>query len=279
MAIIRRSQWGAPATSPAAYIGSTRGVKVHYLGTAYASRPHEQCAAYVRQIRASHLANKKEGYVDVAYNYLVCEHGATFEGRGVHKRTGANGTLALNLQDYAVCALLGSSGLTKPSDAMLHGIRDAIEELREHGRAGTWVGGHRDGHATTCPGDPLYDWVQRGAPRPAAEEPAEPKPAPSPKPPVKSVVDLSRLVAAAKADPPKRGTPVSYYGVKTVESALVAEGLLAREVADGHFGTATVRAYAAWQRRCGYKGPAADGIPGAESLKKLAARRGFTTTH
>lgn len=182
MAIIRRSQWGAPATSPATYIGSTRGTKVHYLGTAYASRPHDQCAAYVRQIRASHLADVKEGYVDVAYNYLVCEHGSAFEGRGVHKRTGANGTAALNSQDYAVCALLGSSGLTKPSDAMLHGLRDAIEELREHGRAGTWVGGHRDGHATTCPGDPLYDWVQRGAPRPAAQEPPEPKPAPSPKP-------------------------------------------------------------------------------------------------
>ncbi|MDT9688202.1 N-acetylmuramoyl-L-alanine amidase [Streptomyces sp. P9(2023)] len=272
MAIIRRSQWGAPATSPASYIGSTRGVKVHYLGTAYSSRPHAECAAYVRQIRASHLANKTENYVDIAYNFLVCEHGDVFEGRGAHKRTGANGTAALNTQDYAVCALLGSSGLTKPTEAMLHGLRDAIEELRANGRAGSWVGGHKDGHPTSCPGDALYDWVQRGAPRPATA--AEPKPTPGPKP----SVDLSKLVAAAKADPPKRGTPVSYYGTKTVESALVAEGLLARDVADGHYGTATVRAYAAWQRKCGYKGADADGIPGPESLKKLATKRGFTIT-
>ncbi|NNJ04140.1 LysM peptidoglycan-binding domain-containing protein [Streptomyces sp. PKU-MA01144] len=105
------------------------------------------------------------------------------------------------------------------------------------------------------------------------------KPPAAPKPPAKPVVDLSRLVAAAKADPPKRGTPVSYYGVKTVETALVREGLLAPSLADGHFGTATRTAYASWQRRCGYSGKDADGIPGATSLKKLAARRGFTVTN
>ncbi|MES9804913.1 N-acetylmuramoyl-L-alanine amidase [Streptomyces cinereoruber] len=166
MAIIRRAQYGLPATSPAAYIAKTRGVKVHYLGTPYSSRPHAQCAAYVRQIRASHLANKTENYSDIAYNHLVCEHGDVFEGRGPHHRTGANGTATLNSQDYAVCALLGSSGLTEPTDAMLHGIRDAIEDLRENGDAGDWIGGHRDGHPTSCPGDPLYAWVQAGAPRP-----------------------------------------------------------------------------------------------------------------
>lgn len=188
MAIIRRAQYGLPAVSPAAYIGSTRGVKVHYLGTAYTSRPHAQCAAYVRQIRESHLANKQENYSDVAYNFLVCEHGDAFEGRGVHKRTGANGTAALNSQDYAVCALLGSSGLTEPTDAMLHGIRDAIEELRENGGAGDWIGGHRDGHATSCPGDPLYAWVQRGAPRPTK------KPAPEKEVPVAlSKDDVTRV--------------------------------------------------------------------------------------
>ncbi|MFJ8163807.1 N-acetylmuramoyl-L-alanine amidase [Streptomyces sp. NPDC096136] len=91
-------------------------------------------------------------------------------------------------------------------------------------------------------------------------------------------VSLSRLIAAAKADPPRAGTPVSYSGVKTVEDALVAEGLLAAGLADGHFGTATVTAYAKWQRRQGYSGPDADGIPGRASLVVLAARHGFTIT-
>lgn len=274
MKLVRRPEWGAPATSAAASIASTRGVKVHYLGSPYTSRSHDKCDDYVRQIRASHLANKQENYADIAYNMLVCEHGTVYEGRGAHKRTGANGTAALNTAHYAVCALLGSKGLTTPPELMLTGIRDAIEYLRATGDAGNEIKGHRDGHATECPGDALYDWVKRGAPRPVESPPPASGGA-------KQSVDLSKLVAAAKADPPKRGTPVSYYGVKVVEAALVAEGLLAREVVDGHFGTATVSAYAAWQRSAAggsHTGKDADGIPGKASLDRLGKRRGFTVT-
>ncbi|MGW8762376.1 N-acetylmuramoyl-L-alanine amidase [Streptomyces sp. NPDC055815] len=107
-------------------------------------------------------------------------------------------------------------------------------------------------------------------------EPTKPPTKPTQPAPAKPVVDLSKLVTAAKSDPVKRGTPISYYGVKVVEQALVREGLLAPSLADGHYGTSTVAAYAAWQRRCGYKGADADGIPGAASLGKLATKRGFT---
>ena len=171
MLFVRRSEWGAPVSSAAAYIASTRGVKVHYLGTPYSSRTHDKCDDYVRAVRASHLANTAENYSDIAYNMLVCEHGYVFEGRGAHKRTGANGNATLNSQHYAVCALLGSSGLTQPTDAMLNGIRDAIEYLREHGDAGSEIKGHRDGYATSCPGQPLYNWVLKGAPRPGGTTP------------------------------------------------------------------------------------------------------------
>ncbi|WP_433856641.1 peptidoglycan-binding protein [Streptomyces kronopolitis] len=166
MRLVERAAWGAPATSPAAYLPSARGVKVHYLGSAYSSRAHSLCDDYVRKIRAEHLANAKENYVDIAYNAVVCEHGYVYEGRGLHKRTGANGNAELNGRDYAVCALLGSSGFTEPPDAMLAGLRDAIEWFRANGAAGDWVGGHKDGYATACPGAPLYAWVKAGAPRP-----------------------------------------------------------------------------------------------------------------
>ncbi|MFF9199951.1 N-acetylmuramoyl-L-alanine amidase [Streptomyces sp. NPDC014779] len=136
-----------------------------------------------------------------------------------------------------------------------------------------WSDDKNDPRGFTMP-----DMRDRIADRLAVKEPKPPAPKPQQPAPAKPVVDLSKLAAAAKADPPRRGAPVSYYGVKTVEQALVREGLLAPSLADGHFGTATVRAYAAWQRRCGYKGADADGIPGAESLKKLAAKRGFTIT-
>jgi hypothetical protein len=92
-------------------------------------------------------------------------------------------------------------------------------------------------------------------------------------------VSLSKLVAAAKANPPAKGTPVTYAGVRTVENALVKAGLLSARLADGHFGSDTVRAYAAWQRSTAggrYTGASADGIPGLTSLRKLAAKYGFT---
>ncbi|MFI1015522.1 peptidoglycan recognition family protein [Streptomyces sp. NPDC020965] len=195
MKLVRRSGWGAPATSAAAYMASARGVKVHYLGSPYASRGHQLCDDYVRKIRAEHLANPTENYSDIAYNMLVCEHGTVYEGRGAHKRTGANGNAALNRQDYAVCALLGSSGLTEPTDAMLNGIRDAIEYLRREGDAGNWIGGHRDGYATACPGNPLYAWVQRGAPRPSPGKPPAP-----PVPPKENDMAIAKLTEQNQLD-------------------------------------------------------------------------------
>jgi hypothetical protein len=88
-------------------------------------------------------------------------------------------------------------------------------------------------------------------------------------------VDLSKLIAAAKYDPAKAGTPVSYTGVRIVEDALVVEGLLQQRYADGHFGTATRSAYAALQHRYGYRGTDADGIPGKKSLTRLGKAHGF----
>jgi hypothetical protein len=88
-------------------------------------------------------------------------------------------------------------------------------------------------------------------------------------------VSLKKLQAAAKSNPPMAGRPVTYEGVRTVEAALVAEGLLAGRYMDGHWGTQTDSAYAKWQRRCGYRGHDADGKPGRASLSKLADKYGF----
>ena len=101
-----------------------------------------------------------------------------------------------------------------------------------------------------------------------------PKPTPPPAP-KRPVVDLSELVKAARSNPAAKGTPVTYSGVRLVETALVDEGLLSKTYSDGHYGTTTVAAYAAWQRRLGYHGSAADGIPGKTSLVKLGQRHGF----
>lgn len=109
-------------------------------------------------------------------------------------------------------------------------------------------------------------------------------PAPtSPPSPKRPVVDLSKLVAAARSNPSKAGTPVTYSGVRTVEAALVDEGLLAKRYSDGHYGTTTLVAYSRWQLEL-YPGSStkpggsADGIPGKSSLAALGKKHGFTVT-
>jgi hypothetical protein len=64
--------------------------------------------------------------------------------------------------------------------------------------------------------------------------------------------------------------------VRIVEAALLAEGLLsARYAKDGSFGSVTIKAYAQWQRKLGFKGDDANGVPGLDSLQKLGLRHGF----
>ena len=106
--------------------------------------------------------------------------------------------------------------------------------------------------------------------------PTAPKPPPAPKPAPKPSVSLKHIVYAAQHDPQAAQGHTSYKNeVLIVERALAAEKLLASQYVDGSFGTKTVAAYTAWQKRCGYTGSAADGIPGKTSLSKLGAKHGF----
>lgn len=178
MKLVTRAQWGARAyrtpNGATTYNRTRRGVKLHYLGTAYTDRAHDKCDDYVRQIQAQHMDDR--GWSDIGYSFVVCTHGSVYEGRGLRRRNSANGDTALNEQDYAVLLMVGSSGLTEPTDEQLHGARDAIEYCREEGPAGDWLGGHKDGYATTCPGAAVYAWVKAGAPRPGGDPGTQYKP-------------------------------------------------------------------------------------------------------
>lgn len=255
MKLVTREQLGWPA-SAAPTQTSTKGTKVHYEGTPVSTKlltDHDACIAEWQAIRKSHLANKKENYSDIAYNYGACPHGYLLEGRGIGKRTGANGNQPLNQAHYAICGLVGSEGLTQPTDAMLGAIRDGIELLRQHG-AGNEIKGHRDGYATECPGGPLYTWVQKGAPRPPGTVPAKPKPTYEPFPGSNFFTNGRR-------------SPI----IAAMHKRLVAVGCNHYQSTANQdvWGPGDVRSYAAWQRKCGYTGAAADGTPGKTSWDKL----------
>ncbi|MEV8636506.1 peptidoglycan recognition family protein [Streptosporangium sp. NPDC051023] len=170
--LVTRAQWGAHAPRGSyGRLTSTRGVKVHYTGghvDLAILGDHSRCIAAVRGIQNGHMDGN--GWIDIGYSAVVCPHRKVFEGRGLHHLPAANGP-GLNSDHYAVLGLVGTSGVVMPTPNMLHGIRDAIEWLRAEGGAGAEIKGHRDGYSTDCPGEPLYAWVQAGAPRPATTTP------------------------------------------------------------------------------------------------------------
>ncbi|QFU89232.1 peptidoglycan-binding protein [Amycolatopsis sp. YIM 10] len=93
-------------------------------------------------------------------------------------------------------------------------------------------------------------------------------------------VNMEAVLKAAQIDPRRADsavTPGSGDSVLEVERALRDEGLLEAGYVDGHFGTKTVEAYAAFQRAQGSSGLDASGFPGRVSLLKLGEQR-FTVT-
>lgn len=165
--LVLRRDWHARAPrGEYTQLDSARGVKVHYTGGRVDPgilTNHAGCQALVQSIQNFHMDSN--GWIDVGYSFLACPHRKVFEGRGLHHLPAANGA-GLNAGHYAVLGLVGNSGLINPPDNVLHGILDAIQHLRDRGAAGREIKGHRDGFETDCPGEPLYAWVRRGAPRP-----------------------------------------------------------------------------------------------------------------
>ncbi|MGW0795198.1 N-acetylmuramoyl-L-alanine amidase [Streptomyces sp. NPDC002692] len=177
------------------------------------------------------------------------------------------------------CENLGDNKDPWPDAQLLAIERVAAALCRHHGWSARSVIRHLDWQpGKVDPRGPGMDWssmLARISKRLGAKPPTTTLP-----PPVKPKVSLSLLIAAARHDPQAKGTPVTYAGTKTVEAALVDEGLLSKTRLDGHYGTDTKTAMSEWQERCGFHGrqpgQPADGIPGHDSLSRLAAKHGFT---
>ncbi|WP_326644918.1 N-acetylmuramoyl-L-alanine amidase [Nonomuraea fuscirosea] len=173
--LVLRRDWNARAPrGDYTQLDSAKGVKVHYTGGRVDPdivSDHARCVALVQSIQGFHMDGN--GWIDIGYSFVACPHRKVFEGRGLHHLPAANGP-GLNAGHYAVLGLVGNAGLVQPPDGILHAVLDAIQHVRDRGRAGREIKGHRDGYATDCPGEPLYAWVRRGAPRPGQSGPSAP---------------------------------------------------------------------------------------------------------
>lgn len=158
-----REQWGARTPDePYKDITNPDGVKIHYLGEAFAPINHDECDNYMRQTQDYQMDESPEDFMDFAYSLAVCQHGYVYDGRGKGHQSGANGNEDLNAKHYGVVAFVGSVGVTEPTENMILGLQDSIAYLRRAG-AGNEILGHRDGYATACPGKALYALTEDGS--------------------------------------------------------------------------------------------------------------------
>jgi hypothetical protein len=162
---VGRAGWRArPPKSVTPLVHSRqRGTAVHYSGSAAETKlDHSLCAGVVRGIQNHHMDTR--GWADIAYSFLVCNHGAIFTGRGRGVRTAANGTNEGNGSFHAVCFLGGDRvGRADVTENGLAAIRVAVLDCN------SWAGvrevqPHSFFKATACPGDELRRWIAQGMP-------------------------------------------------------------------------------------------------------------------
>lgn len=123
---------------------------------------HTKCAGLVRGIQNFHMDDK--GWSDIAYNFVECPHGYTFEGRGINVINGANGTNAGNRTSHAIMALAGEGNPFTDNEKI--GFKSCVSYISDLSEAPNVAIGHRDHKSTECPGNARYSWIHNGMPIP-----------------------------------------------------------------------------------------------------------------
>jgi hypothetical protein len=186
--IISRAQWGADESTvedPADYIEKVEAVFVHHT-VGSNSYSCAESSALVRGVMAYHIGTN--GWNDLGYNFLVDKCGQIFEGRGGGADLPVLGAHTYGFNTYSTgIAFLGDfegvdgKPAARPTRAALESAaRIAAWKLGQYGGnptgkvtlkaggdTGVWkkdepanldvISGHRDGYATACPGEALYN--------------------------------------------------------------------------------------------------------------------------
>lgn len=167
MPLVPRAQWGArpPRSGRDTSITAHPSITVHWEGAGWKwPWDHSTCDNKIRNIQDFHMDVR--GWSDIAYNYVNCPHGYTYEGRGYDERSSANGNNSSNFASFATQGMWGSNAGVKVPNALKDALLLSMDILRTKGHATAVVKGHRDWHSTDCPGDELYAWVKAGCPDP-----------------------------------------------------------------------------------------------------------------
>jgi hypothetical protein len=279
---ITRSQIGlrSPRSGPGNLtISRVQGVADHWPGmskpiNAVGDAGFRRVCSALRGWQDYHMNSR--GWSDIAYQVAIDQEGRAYTLRGINTQSGANGNATANENFGAVLLVLGPG--EQPSAKMIATARAVHADFRKrYPNCRVRPYGHQEvrqhtasgGVTTDCPGPAALTAIHAGkldATTGATPPPTGSKPTvPSSPSKVQPVVDLSALVYHAKMGTGKYSPSNSGPMCEGVKRRLVALGC-------GSASSSFRTCYAAWQRKCGYTGSDADGIPGMTSLQKLAAR-------
>jgi len=168
-----RDEWDARPPKAEYRFYTASHLAIHHTATASAGAADtwEDCASAVRAIQDYHMDTN--GWIDIGYNYLICQTGDIFQGR----EDGDDSRDVVGAHDGYNEGSVGTAALgyfhppedQQPSSALIDGYTDLfgwIVDRRDINPTGTSnyfeygplrnVYGHRDVGATACPGDHLY---------------------------------------------------------------------------------------------------------------------------
>lgn len=155
--IVQRKSWTTQPVKPNNNpMGTVTRITVHHTGEhgAWDGLPDIEI---VQRIERYHR-NEKD-WAAIGYHFLVGKDGKVYEGRparfqGAHVSTQNENNLGISV--------IGDFMAKQPSSRQLATLRAILDDKRrEYGVGLGRVYGHRDLHASQCPGDALYAWLKK----------------------------------------------------------------------------------------------------------------------
>lgn len=146
---VERTDWGARVPKWKTLDDTTIGVAIHY-SAGVVKNDHADCPSQVRAIQNYHMDQR--GWSDIAYNYVVCNHGYVFVGRDWGVRDGAQGTEWGTTNYHSICWLGGPQDTV--SDLAIDRLHEIYNESVRLGY-GADIKPHSFFKSTQCPGDDM----------------------------------------------------------------------------------------------------------------------------
>ena len=171
---VSRSVWGAGLnlTDNRIYIGTPTIVNVTHLIVHHSATGNTSSnwAAVVASFFDTHV--NTNGWSDIGYNYLIAPDGTLFVGRGGGENVQGAHFCGLNANTMGIC-MIGTYTTEQPTALAVEKLRKVLawkaseknidptgrSLLANYGTSYNHISGHRDGCATSCPGDLLYGQI------------------------------------------------------------------------------------------------------------------------